>query len=364
MQYTNTPVALEDIAKKLGIAISTVSRALRDLPGIHPATRARIVREAQALGYIAPRKRNEEAAPQPHNILLLTLGADEAPPGFLAGMSRAALSFNFSLLSHVSSHAESHRVLDPKYQPPLLKMGQVAGIILIYGWPEDVAKKLSEKWPTVSIVMHYPGLPIDVVGLDHVGGMFELVKHLKEANHRQIGFFGLKPEISWARSRFAAYAEAMVAFGLPFDFGNVVGIHADRSVVRFQTVDEEALEVVVRKIKQGVRAWVCANDVLGQSLCAALLQRGMRIPEDVAITGFHQRRYPSAHLPELTTTEVNEEMLGAAALRRLAYRLKHPEESSRLILVPCKFLQGETTPVIASSGGGIDSVPVPAVQVA
>ncbi|MGB8356464.1 MAG: LacI family DNA-binding transcriptional regulator [Chthoniobacteraceae bacterium] len=343
MEHSDTTVALEDIAEKLGIAVSTVSRALRNLPGIHPATRAKVVREAEALGYVAPSKRNGDAAPQPRNILMLTLGANEAPPGFLAGMSRASLSFNFSLLSHVSSLAESHNLLIPKYQPPLLKMGQVAGIILIYGWPEDVARELSRQWPTVSIVMHYPGLPIDVIGIDHVEGMFSLVKHLKESGHKQIGFFGLKPEISWARSRFAAYAEAMLAFGLPFDFENVVQIREDKSVVKLQSLDTEAMETVMSKIKKGVRAWVCANDVLGQSLYSGLIQRGIRIPEDVAITGFHQRRYHSPNLPPLTTTEVNEEMLGAAALRRLAYRLDHPEESHRLILMPCNFIQGQST---------------------
>ena len=54
---SSSPVALEDIAKSLGIAVSTVSRALRELPGIHPTTRERILRQAETMGYVAPRKR-------------------------------------------------------------------------------------------------------------------------------------------------------------------------------------------------------------------------------------------------------------------------------------------------------------------
>src|SRR5258708_1798558 len=133
MNCPSPPVELNDIAKRLGIAVSTVSRALRDLPGIHPATRAKIVREAEALGYVALRKRNDEAVPQLRNILVLTLGVDdthgvdEAHARYLAGMSRAGLAFNFSLLSHVCfSHEESHDVLNPKYQPASLRMGLVA----------------------------------------------------------------------------------------------------------------------------------------------------------------------------------------------------------------------------------------------
>lgn len=347
MTKSASPVALEDIAKSLGIAVSTVSRALRELPGIHPTTRARIVEQAGSMGYVAPRKRKGET-PQPRNILMLTLGADEPPAGYMAGMSRVAPAFNFSLQSHVSSHEDSWNVLDPKYQPPALKMGLVAGIILIYKWPEEVVQALSRKWPTVSIVMHYPDIPIDVIGIDHLSGMFPLVKHLQRTEHKRIGFFGLRPDLSWARSRFAAYAEAMTAYGLPLNLEDVVEIPDTRSVVTFPFLDEGAFEKVVQKIGQGVRAWVCANDVIGNSLCAGLLRRGIRIPDDVAITGFHRRQYPWAHLPQLTTTEIRDDLLGETALQRMMHRLDNPTETPRLILMPCKFFQGETTSLPAN----------------
>ncbi len=314
------------------------------MPGIHPATRARVMKEADSLGYVAPRKKNDEAPIHPRNILTLTLGANEPPSSYLAGMSQAALPFNFSLLSHVASESESYNILNPKYQPPSLRMGLVAGIILIYKWPEEVVKELSRKWPTVSIVLHYPDLPIDVIGIDHVGGIFSLVKHLREAGYERIGFAGLMPEHSWMRSRFAAYAEAMLAFGLPFNFEDVVPSSNPLAMLTAQSRDKKAFEKVIEKIEKGVRAWVCASDVIANSLCAELIQRGYRIPQDVAITGFHRRQFPSESLPQLTTTEMRDDLVGAAALRRLAYRLDHREDTPRLILLPCKFFQGETTP--------------------
>ena len=353
-----SPVALEDIAKSLGIAVSTVSRALRELPGIHPTTRAQIMQRAEAMGYVPPRKRKGES-PQPRNILLLTLGADESPPGYLAGMSRVSPAFNFSLQSHVSSREDSWKVLDPKYQPPALKMGLVAGIILIYQWPDEVVRELSRKFPTVSIVIHYPESPVDVIGLDHISGMFPLVRHLKQTGHERIGFFGLKPDISWVRSRFAAYCEAMVAFGLRLNFDDVVQVSNAQPITSFPHLDEEAFETVIAKIGQGIRAWVCPNDVIGNSFCAGLIRRGIRVPEDVAITGFHRRPYPWAHLPHLTTTEVKDDLLGEAAIQRIAHRLSHPTESPRLILMPCKFLQGETT--FPEKGTPAAAKPTPAI---
>jgi len=336
------PVALEDIAKSLGLAVSTVSRAMRKMPGIHPTTRAKILQQAESMGYVPPRKSKGEAV-MPRNILLLTMGADEAPAGYMGGMSRIAPLASFALHSHTSTVEDCWSVLDPKLQPPALKMGLVSGIILIYKWPEKIVDALSKKWPTVSLVTHYPEMPVDVVGIDHLSGTFPLVKHLKEMGHERIGFFGLSPDLSWARSRFGAYAEAMVSYGLPLNFDDVVQIDDVKSVVTFPYLDEAALEKVVRKISRGVRAWMCANDVIANSVCASLLHRGIKIPEDVSITGFHRRPYPWAHLPALTTTEVRDDLLGEEAIRRMAHRLEHPKEPPRLILMPCKFLQGETT---------------------
>ncbi len=341
MSLNTSPVALEDIAKRLGIAVSTVSRALRDLPGIHPATRAKVVREAEALGYISPRKRGNEQGVQPRSILTLTIGG-EVSPDYLSGMSRASLALNFSLLSYSFSHAESRMILDPAHQPPALKMGLVAGIVLVYRWPEEVVQALCQKYPVASLIIHYPGQPVDLIGIDHLGGVFALASHLRDGGHRRIGFFGLCPDESWARSRFAAYVEALISLRLPFDMADVVRIEDSADVAHFPFQDDALFDRVADKIRGGVTAWICADDKMGYSLCAGLARRGLRVPDDVAVTGFHQRR-PQTDLPLLTSTKVDEELLGQAALRRLAYRLDQPGETPRIILMPSQFVKGKTT---------------------
>ncbi|MDR1190143.1 MAG: LacI family transcriptional regulator [Verrucomicrobiales bacterium] len=338
---TFSPVTLDDIAQKLGITVSTASRALRDLPGIHPSTRAKIVEAAQKLGYVAPRKRKQDANP-PRHILTLTLGG-EVPSLFLSGMSRASLQFNFSLVSHHFAQGEAHRLLDPKHQPHLLRMGQVSGVVLIYKWPDEVVAALSRKLPVISLIVQYPNLPVDLVGIDHTDGMFTLIRHLQKNGHRRIGFFGLNAEASWSHSRFAAYLEALFTLGLPVDFSDNIKIEDTSAMAVFPYQNKKIYDTVIDKIKAGVKAWVCADDVIAHSLCAALVQRGLKIPADVAITGFHRYRFPSSTLPELTSVIIGEETLGVSALRRLAFRLDHPDDLNRSILLPPQFYQGQTT---------------------
>ncbi len=106
-------VGLDEIAKKSGVAISTVSRALRDLPGIHPKTRNRVLREAESLGYTTRPRRSERPKSDARHVLILTVG-EETPSGYMAGLSRASLQLNISLHLHHSSpisHLSSHLTL-------------------------------------------------------------------------------------------------------------------------------------------------------------------------------------------------------------------------------------------------------------
>lgn len=338
MTPATSPIALEDIAKNVGVAVSTVSRALRNLPGIHPQTREMVTREAESLGYVARRRKNGDT--NAHHILILTAG-EETPSAYLAGLSRASVQLNIALHFHYAARAACEDLLAPGHLPPSLREELISGIVLVYRWPEKVVAELSKKLPAVSIVHTYPDLPVDVVGIDHAGGMFSLVRHLKATGHERIGFLGLDPRISWSRSRFAAYLEALLALELPATMDHVVRLDLDHSL------EEEVPKVIDRilgEIEDGVRGWICADDFIGYALCEELLRRRTRIPEDVAVTGFH--RHPQirhGNLPLLTSTNVDSELVGFSALQRLVRRMDHPDAAPHLELVPATFFQGQMT---------------------
>jgi len=333
------PVGLDDIAKKTGVAVSTVSRALRDLPGIHPDTRTKVLREAELLGYSSRSRKSEKSTPKPRHILILTVG-EETPSSYMAGLSRAALQLNISLHFHHANRSESNDLLSPRHLPLCLRQEMVSGIVLVYRWPEKIVEKISRKFPTVSIVHSYQETTLDVLGIDHSGGIFSLVKHLKSSGHKQIGFIGMDPQVSWSRSRYASYLEALLAMQLPILADNLVQLNLD-------ALNEETgrmADRIVAGMANGVRAWICADDFIGYDLCAELIRRGIRIPEDVALTGFHRHpHHKPRNLPLLTSTEVDSELIGFNALQQLVYRISHPKSLPQLILIPAVFLQGQST---------------------
>ncbi len=333
---------LREIAQQLGISASTVSRALRELPGIHPETRQQVFEAAQRLGY-----RGGEILNQKHfsNILTLSQGIGfDTDHEYLAGMSSAAIALNMSLISHHYRPEECANVLKPEFQPRALTSGQVDGIVLIHRWPLEIAKALREQFPVVSIVHDYPGTDVDVISLDDRGGMDLLVAHLVKAGYQRIGFFGLCAGMTWSRSRFAGFVDALIQHGREFRSADVIEITLEEALAESVFHAGNAMPRAADLTRDGVDAWICASEVTARSLHDYLAAQPFDIPKKVGITGFHCSQSPSGNQPVLlTSTEAPSAELGSAALRRLVHRIEGTDSSRRIILLPCALRRGTTT---------------------
>ncbi len=342
-------VNLTDIAERLGLSISTVSRSLRGLSGIHPETEAKIAAVAQEMGYgldAKPQKASRSSNTGLRHILVLAQSdASQINQGYLAGISEAAMALNAAILTHLVPLERCSQLTEERYLPPSLRGGLVQGVVLFHRWPTEVVKSLSKRLPVVSLIHEYPGTPVDVVGLDDRRGVADLVGHLYAAGHRRIGFFGFCPEVSWSRARFAAYVEALAMYGLPYDPRWVVQIDLARALSPQPFPTAEAGATVLQLLGEQVDAWIGASSRTASSLHNDLLAQGLRVPEDVALTSYHGARPSPADtgLPPFTTTAVSDEELGAAALHRLINRLDNLRESRRTILLPAPLVVGAST---------------------
>lgn len=341
-------VNLASIAERLGVSISTVSRALRQTGGIHPETEARIAGLAHEMGY-SPKGLVRRETPGEHTDLrhVLALSQSTLPhidQRFMAGMSGAAVASNVAILSHLVAHDQCSSVLDSRLGPASLRAGSVEGVILLHRWPMEVATQISARFPTVSIVHDYPGTLIDLIGIDDRRGMDVLVEHLHRGGHRRLGFFGLCTEVSWSLARFSAFVEALTTRDLPFEPDNVVRINLDSALSASEFPSAEWGAQVLARLGAGVDAWLCASAMTAQSLYRFFRREGVRLPADASLASYHGGSLPRvADLPFITTTDVVDEELGAATIRRLIHRLEKPGESRRSILVPASLVVGDTT---------------------
>jgi LacI family transcriptional regulator len=350
----STRTNLAGIAERLGVSISTVSRALRGMDGIHEETRAQVAALAHQMGYVVrggPQAADRSGAPSaPQHVLALSQNtAFHIDQRYMAGMSGVAVASNVAILSHLVAHDQCASVLEPRTAPASFRSGLVKGIVLLHRWPEDIAGEICQKFPTVSIVHDYPGANIDLIGIDDRRGMSELVNHLYAAGHRRIGFFGLCPEVSWSSSRYAAYVESITRLDLELDMRNIVRIDLESALSIAEFPVQGGVDQVRARLGKGVDAWICASTVTAQTLCRQLLVAGIKLPQDMSLVSYHggSYRHP-ADLPLITTTDVVDEELGAAAVRRLITRIENPHESRRSLLVPARLKLGVTTRPVAS----------------
>ncbi len=167
--------------------------------------------------------------------------------------------------------------------------------------------------PAVVIGVHGTGHP--TVLLDNRSGFKELVLHLIDVHgHRDIAMVEGPPENRDAQERLAAYHDAL----------REAGIEPDprlRAPGLFHQASGSA--AMSELLARGVRfsALVCANDESAQGALSVAVERGLRVPEDVAIAGFDDLLSIYRVGPSLTTVNQDIHALGGTALQLLAQRL-------------------------------------------
>ena len=175
----------------------------------------------------------------------------------------------------------------------------------------------------------------DLVGIDNHQAGYKVTQHLIEAGARRIVFAMRSFSASTVQARLAGYREALYRL-------------ADGQTGRLLACDVEDADAVSKAIRrERADAGVCANDVTAAKLMQSLVTAGIRIPDDVRITGVDDVPYARFLPVPLTTFRQDCAAIGAAAMSAMLERLREPEMPVRDIR-----LRGELV-VRASSGAPV-----------
>ena len=337
----------DQIAARLKISRTTVSRSLANHPAISMETRARVQSMADELGY---RQSPGRAARRAKTSRTLTIGVVIGVPEGDVAM----VTFPY-ILKGIRERAEIERVtLDVCYQAPgdfhpesgrqpifrHIRGNDWRGAILIYPFAESAVDTIARKISTVSVLESYSQSNIDIIDTDDASAILALVEKLRALGHTRIGFLSWDYPIGghWVARRFSGYVEALFVHGLEFRPDWVINVQKNLP----RLTPTQIAEAVVRKTRSdGITAWVCAADHQAYPLMQALQEKGIRVPADCSITGFDGLE-PPVGLPRATSMRVPHEHIGASALSRLINRIQHPTAPRRKILVEGELVEGET----------------------
>ncbi len=326
-----------DIALRAGVSQPTVSRALRGSPTVSEATRLRIEAIARELNYTVD-KNASNLRSQHSKTLALLLFEDPSPdtssinPFFLAmlgSITRNCARRGYDLLI-------SFQKLESDWRLDYEDAGKADGMILLgYGDYEAYRARLDRmvangahfiRWGSVK--PEEPGL---TVGCDNVRGGLEITHHLVRQGRRQIAFLGSAhkgfPEFL---DRYTGYCTALTEAGLRVDRAlqaDALSSEEDGHTAMLEILDQgQALDGVV-----------AASDLIAIGAMRALHERGVTVPDQVAVTGFDDILAANFTSPPLTTVAQDAAHAGAVLVETLI-RLIHGEPVQSCLL-PVRIVQ-------------------------
>jgi LacI family transcriptional regulator len=298
---------IHDIARKLNITASTVSRALNDHPRISEGTKKAVQKAAQKLNYqpnhLAAALRNGRS-----NILGVIVPTVDRSffSSVVRGIEEIANSsrYNVMICQSYDNHEKEVAAVEA------LLSARVDGIIASYAKETrtfDHFMKAKERGiPVILFDRSNDELELSHVVVDDFLGAYKATEHLIQQGCKRIGHFTNTRPISIFKDRLRGYREALVANGLPYDESLVV-----ESNLQLEDGRHSMLQLLNRKeLPDGIFS-ASAYGILGA--LQVLSEKGFRVPQDVALVGFSNEPYTSFTEPALSTVEQHSLRMGNAA---------------------------------------------------
>ena len=261
---------IKDIAKKMNLSVSTVYKAFNGAADINEETRKNIYKTAQEMGYI--------------------------PVGshLKAEMKRVCVFL---------SHMERPHVTMFSYEIVLAFRREA----MKYGYEVVIKELEDEKSLHLNQIVRdnkFDGCMVVGINTDNFLGMMLIADLLLKAGHEKIGFINGEYDNITSKERLASFVGELTRQNHHFDPSLV--FNGDFS-------EQSGAEGAEELLKKGVSAICCASDSMAVGAIRRLGSLGVRVPEDVSITGFDDIQLADHIVPRLTTVHIDTNGMGARA---------------------------------------------------
>jgi DNA-binding LacI/PurR family transcriptional regulator len=323
---------MDDVARRVGVSRQLVSLVFRDQAGPSADTRDKVLRAAEELGYqpdaAAQMLRRRQSA---HVSVLYTTGSP-FEQDFVRDLYPAAEEVGLVLVlgALVPTRGEQETVEE--------MLGYRAGAFILFGnnLSDGALRRVTRHVPVVEIGKASAASGTDQVDTPGDRGIELAVDHLVELGHREITFIG-GPDLRGAVRRRSGYVRSMKRQGLGDKIDLLPGDYTE----------EGGWRAVRQLLSRGhlPTAIVASNDPTAAGVAVTLLRAGLRIPEDVSVTGFDDSWLSRLPYLDLTTVRQDTAKMARLALRAAAERMGGSQGPGRVITVaPELVVRSSTSP--------------------
>jgi LacI family transcriptional regulator len=327
-------VTIKDIARMANVSHTTVSRALNDKSRIRSETKEKILSIIKELNY------------QPNFIarslvmkrtktfgLVITTIANPFYNELAQGIEETVRRLGYSIILCCTNSDLSSE----KHYIDILRSKGVDGIIFssAHMYDPNIVTLAEEGFPIVLVNRrtYHPIVKekVDYVGVDNILGGFLAVEHLIRLGHHRIGIIGGSSESSVGLERLEGGKKALEAYGLAkgsecFLEGNFLKESGYRGGKQFLKMTEHPTAIFA------------ANDYMALGAYQAIVEEGIKIPEEIALVGFNNIEFTAMKGVELTTIGQKKYEMGSLAVKTLVEKIEggesEPSSTKEIFLKP------------------------------
>lgn len=337
-------ITIKDVAKRCGVGVSTVSRAINNHPDINPATKQMIMDVIQESGYIPNNSARNLKRADAKSIAVLIKGI--ANPFFskmIKIIEEETQKKHYSMeLRHVESYEDE---VDIALE--LVKEKRLRGIIFLGGYFSHSEEKLEKL--EVPFVFGTVGAPPENisrasysdVAVDDLKESKKMTEYLIQLGHKDIAILAPEPgDLSIGKLRLEGYSQALIKHGIGMKEGLVRKID--------DVADTYSMENGYRITKQLIEsgehftAIYAIADSLAIGAMRALKDAGLRVPEDISVAGYDGIELGDYVVPRLTTLRQPVEEMAKETIK-LLFRIISGKERHQHIVYAGELIEKEST---------------------
>ena len=332
---------MQDIADAVGVSRVTVWKALKNHQGVSERVRLQVRKAAQEMGYISSGQELPAVQGSSGRTVSVIVSRPESSVFWTSIIHRAAKELAKQQINLLYTYVPFSYKDEYRF-PALLTDGTVSGAIILNVYDKEMLHLIDTLdipkvyLDTVTAISPFE-LHGDVFLLEGYESVKRLTGSILDSGRTQLGFIG---DIGYARTNHDRYAGFLAAFSerkLPikqeYCLTSSLGVHDYYG--RIADFMEKC-----QKMPQG---FVCASDDVAFFLCQYLKEKGIRVPEDIVISGYDGFPEYENSTDFLTTVVVQTSQLGKRLARQLQYRIENSDAAYELTYINSPIRYGAST---------------------
>ncbi|MBM6550094.1 gluconate operon transcriptional repressor GntR [Marinomonas ostreistagni] len=323
---------LQDVADRVGVTKMTVSRCIRNPEQVSDTIRERIQSALDELGYIPNRAPDILSKSKSHAIgVLLPSLTNQVFAEVIRGIESVLEEHGYqTMLAHFGYSKE----LEEKRIETLLSYNVDALVISESQHTAKASKMLANAGiPVIEIMDSVAPSQAQAVGIDNRAAAMEMTQTMIDHGHRHIVYFAARMD-ERTLQKIAGYEQAMADNGL-----NAI-VKRTQSASSF-TLGAQFLDEVLNEHPE-TDGIFCTNDDLAIGALYACQKKGIVVPEQIGIAGFHGHDIAKAMVPLLATVVTPREEMGRLAAQKLLERLDGASNPNCITTLPYRIECGES----------------------